>query len=431
MIYVVKNGDTLYNIAKAYGTTAEQIAADNGLTSPAELVIGQTLVIQQPLITYRVRRGDTVYSVSSQFGISANQLYRNNPFLMGAERLITGQLLNIVLPRPIYEREVDVNGYVYPNVDRGLLKSTLPFLTYLTVFTYGIKEDGRLVEIDDGEIIELARQYGVAPLMQLSSVTERGTFSSESAARLFENQELRSRVIEEVMSVLRKKRYVGVDVDFEYIEPQYAEAYVQFAEELRAHLSPLGYEVFVAVAPKYNAEQRGLLYEGHDYVGLGKAADGILAMTYEWGYSRGEPQAVSPLDKVARVLNYATEAIAPSKLFLGVPNYGYDWQLPFVSGETVARSLSNPEAVTLARQSRAAIAFDETAQAPHFSYYSRENGRPVEHVVWFEDAKSVLGMMELVNQYGLRGFTVWNLMRAFPQMWLVVNNAFKIRRGLS
>ena len=308
---------------------------------------------------------------------------------------------------------------------------TLPYLTYITVFTYGIREDGTLIDVDDEEIIELARQYGVAPIMQISSITERGTFSTEAAARLFSDEVLQNQVIEELLSVLEEKRYTGVDVDFEYVEGRYADAYVAFVDKLHSRLNPLGYEVFVAVAPKYNADQPGLLYEGHDYPGLGAAADGILIMSYEWGYSRGEPQAVSPLDKVRRVVDYGVSVIPPNKIFLGMPNYGYDWRLPFIAGETIARSLSNVDAVALAKENKAEILFDEVAQSPFYHYFVREDGRPIEHVVWFEDARSVAAMLGLVEEYSLRGFAVWNLMRYFPQLWLVLNNTFRIRRGLS
>lgn len=281
VIYTVQRGDSVYSIARAYGTMPDRIIADNDLKSPYDLVVGQTLVIQQPLISYRVRSGDTVYSISQQFGVSLNQLYRNNPVLMGGSNLIPGQTLNIILPQPTYDREIDVNGYVYPNVSRETLQRTLPYLTYITVFTYGIQDDGSLIDVNDEEIIELARQYGVAPIMQISSLTERGTFSTEIAARLFSDEAMQDKVIEEIVRTLDEKRYEGVDADFEYVEAQFADAYVAFLEKLRARINPLGYELFVAVAPKYNADQEGLLYEGHDYAGLGAAADGVLTMTYE------------------------------------------------------------------------------------------------------------------------------------------------------
>ena len=127
VIYTVQSGDSVYSIARAYGTTPDRIIADNDLKAPYDLVVGQTIVIQQPLISYRVRSGDTVYSISQQFGISLNQLCRNNPALMGGSNLIPGQTLNIILPQPTYDREIDVNGYVYPNVSRETLQRTLPY----------------------------------------------------------------------------------------------------------------------------------------------------------------------------------------------------------------------------------------------------------------------------------------------------------------
>ncbi len=430
VIYTVKKGDSLYAIAREYGTTVDRIAADNDLDSIRDLSVGQTLVILQPLITYRVRPGDSVYSIATQFGISLNQLWRNNPSLRGSMTVVPGQFLNIVLPETKFDREIAVNGYVYPNVSRDVLRQTLPYLTYLTIFTYGIEADGDLTDLEDEEIIELARQYGVAPIMQLSSLNEEGVFSSANAARLFSDEGLQNKVIEEVLEILRKKRYSGVDLDFEYVEAEYRDAYVAFVKKIKAALAPGGYEVFVALVPKYEAEQRGLLYEGHDYRGLGNAADISQIMAYEWGYKFGEPQAVAPLDKVRRVLDYATSEISPERIMLGTPNYGYDWPLPYVAGQTEGASLSNREAVERAGQRNAAISYDETAEAPFYTYYDRTGGRPVEHIVWFEDGRSVAATLALLNEYDLNGLTVWNLMKYFPQFWTVLNGTFRIKRGL-
>ena len=428
VIYTVKAGDSLESVAAQFGTTAERLAADNLLERPGELVVGQTLVILQPLVSYRVRSGDTLYSITRQFGTNVNTLWRNNPSLGGEDEVTTGKTLNIVLPETVYSRQAESGGYVYANVSEEVLRRTLPYLTYLTIFTYGFREDGTLIDIDDERIVELARTYGVAPVMHLSSLSERGTFSTELSSRLLSDEALQGKVIDEVERVVRARRYEAIDVDFEYVDGQYAEAYVAFIRRLRERLAPLDIKVFVALAPKYNAEQEGLLYEGHDYAGMGEAADGVILMTYEWGYSRGEPQAVAPIDKVRRVVEYAVSVIPREKIFLGTPNYGYDWRLPFVMGETVARSLSNVDAVQQAWDKSALISFDETAASPTYRYYDRENARPVEHVVWFEDARSVAATMALIDEFSLRGFFVWNVMRFFPALWLVANGSFPLKR---
>ena len=138
--------------------------------------------------------------------------------------------------------------------------------------------------------------------------------------------------------------------------------------------------------------------------------------------------AVSPLNKVTEVVDFAAGEIPPQKTVLGVPNYGYNWTLPYRQGESRAQSLGNMEAVALARDKRAAISFDEEAEAPYFRYFDREGGTPVEHTVWFEDARSVRAMLGLVNSFGLMGIGVWNGMKYFPQLWQVLNHTYPIRK---
>ena len=429
IIYTVKPGDSVDSIARRYGLPPERIITENELRDPTALVVGQTLVLTQPTAVYTVAQGDSVYSIAARFGISANQLWRNNPQLGGGSKLTPGQELVITLPPPTFG-SIDVNGYAYPNIDRAVLRKTLPYLTYLTLFTYGFRPDGTLIGIEDEALIELARSYGVAPIMLVSTLGEDGTFSNELAATLLSDPALQARLIASVAQTLSEKRYAGVDIDFEYIPGEFAEAYVQFITNLRTALAPNGYKVFVALAPKTSSTQPGLLYEGHDYAGLGAAADGVLLMTYEWGYTYGPPLPVAPINRVREVVDYALTEIPVGKINFGIPNYGYDWTLPYVAGESRARSLSNVAAVDLARERHAAIEFDQTAQSPYFRYFVRVNGEPVEHVVHFEDARSVDAKLGLIAEKGLRGGSVWNIMRYFPQLWLVLNNRFTINRGL-
>ena len=222
---------------------------------------------------------------------------------------------------------------------------------------------------------------------------------------------------------MKEKGYGGLDVDFEYIRPELGAAYAAFVDRLRRELNPLGCSVLVALAPKTFAGQRGLLYEAHDYAALGRAANGVLLMTYEWGYTAGPPMAVAPLDKVRQVVDYALTEIPAEKLFLGVPVYGYDWPLPFREGVTRGESISPQEALALARRHGAEIRYDETAQAPWFRYTAAE-GR--EHEVWFEDARSSYAKFRLAAEKGLQGVGLWNLMRPAPQTYLALHGGFEI-----
>ena len=145
--------------------------------------------------------------------------------------------------------------------------------------------------------------------------------------------------------------------------------------------------------------------------------------SYEWGYTAGPPMAVAPLPNVRAVLDYAVTEIPAGKIFLGIPNYGYDWPLPFVRGTTRAQSISNQRAIDLAIEHDIAIQFDETAQAPFFHY---TDGGGTVHEVWFEDARSLDAKLRLIAEYGFQGGGVWNLMRPYSQIWQVMAGLYDI-----
>lgn len=133
--------------------------------------------------------------------------------------------------------------------------------------------------------------------------------------------------------------------------------------------------------------------------------------------------AVSPLPQVRAVLDYAVTEIPAGKIFMGLSNYGYDWPLPFVQGQTKAQSISNQQAIEMAIQYGAEIHYDETAQAPWFEY---TDAGGTAHVVWFEDARSLSTRLRLILEYGFRGAGIWNIMRPFSQLYLTMAALFQI-----
>ena len=116
--------------------------------------------------------------------------------------------------------------------------------------------------------------------------------------------------------------------------------------------------------------------------------------------------------------------IPAEKIDLGVPNYGYDWPLPFERGITQATTINNVQAVRIAVEYGSEIRFDEVAESPYFTYESEG----VEHEVWFEDVRSLLSKFELVKEYGLRGCTYWTIMQWFRANWLLLRNLFYVRK---
>lgn len=423
-IYVVKPGDTLAAIAEKYGFTVEVLIENNGITDPDNLVVGQTIVMIYPEIIHIVAPEEDLETIARRYDVSTRDIVKNNPSILKNNGIQIGQSLVISYQQPKLGT-FSVYGYVYPFVDKDILRRTLPYLTYLSVFSYGFDNEGNLKDLDDSEVLSLALSYEVAPLLVLTPLDEEGNFSPEIASALFYNKSAQDILINNLISVMYTKRYYGVDIDFEYIEPKDRQGYVDFMRNLTRQLNAEGFEVFVDLAPKISEDQKGILYEAHDYPQLGEIANYVLLMTYDWGYAYSEPMAVAPINRVQQVLDYAVTAINPEKIYMGIPNYGYDWPLPYVKGQTRAKSVGNQEAVEIAAEYNATIFYDKAAATPHFTYRDGENKL---HEVWFEDARSINEKIRMANNYHFGGIGYWNLMRFFQQNWTVVNALFYITK---
>ena len=237
-IYVVKQGDTIDRIAEEYQVPASEIAFVNQITYPYPLVIGQALLVP----------------------------VQDN------------------LPQD--KRQVTVNGYAYPYINSKVLQTTLPYLTTLSVFSYGFTETGELLppSQDDTRMIDAAPQSGTEPVLTLTPLGPDGMFNNNLISALVNSDSAQDNLIRDLFEMLRVKNFRGVDVDFEYIKAEDRDLFTSFVARLTREMNAYGYMVSVALAPKTSSGQKGLLYEGKDYGGLGAAANSCLLMTYEWGY---------------------------------------------------------------------------------------------------------------------------------------------------
>lgn len=366
---------------------------------------------------YVVQRGDTVDEIARRYAVPVESIIWNNQ-LVFPYPLAVGQALLIGEYEEGMERVINSGGYAYTYISHWVLEQTIPFLTRLFVFSYGFTTEGEVVypPMDDTWMIQMSLENDTLPILTLTPFGPDGKFNNNLIHQVVTNAVSVDRLLYNLVSLMQAKGYRGIDIDFEYILAEDRDFFTAFVERTVEVMHEYGFIVSVALAPKTSADQKGLLYEGKDYGAIGSAADEVLLMTYEWGYKYGPPMAVAPLNMVRRVVNYAITEIASSKINLGIANYGYDWPLPFVRGETEARTIGNVEAVQIAIRYGAEIRFDETAWSPYFNY---EDETGTEHVVWFEDVRSIQRKYGLLTEYGLHGTGVWQIMRWFRGMWLV------------
>ncbi len=375
-IHVVTPGESVDSIAASYDITPDSLIYDNQLIEPYQLAIGQALFISD-----------------------------------GANNRVRG---------------LTVNGYAYPFISRWVLENTLPFLSELSVFSYGFTPEGNLIPppLPTDWMLQAAFNFNTKPILTLTPLDAQGHFSNVLISAVINNPAATDNLIENVLRELESKGYAGADIDFEYIFREDRYTFTEFVRKMTERLNAYGYQVSVALAPKTSDNQPGLLYEGKDYQSLGEAANSVLLMTYEWGYTYSMPMAVAPINNVRRVVEYALTVIPAEKINMGIPNYGYDWPLPYIQGTTKATTIGNIQAIRIAIENDAVIQFDETAQTPYFTYV--KDG--TSHEVWFEDVRSIRAKLALIDEKNLRGAGYWQIMQLFRANWLTVDNYFYINK---
>ena len=161
---------------------------------------------------------------------------------------------------------------MFPWVGERVLQDVLPYLTYVSVFSYRAGPDGSLSDMDASAVLEAAGKAGTAPVMTVTNIREGAGFSSGLAHDILTDEGTQITLIGNISKTMKAKGYRVLNLDFEYLYPEDRENYVAFLGRTAAVLRPQGYTVSVALAPKTSADQPGLLYEAHDYAALGAAA---------------------------------------------------------------------------------------------------------------------------------------------------------------
>ncbi len=426
-IHVVRPRDTIFRIAQMYGIPPALLVEANQVPNPNRLVVGQTLVIPIQGSYHWVAPGDTLFNISRQYGISQAELIRINRLPSPAQLPVDFRLYIPPRPRPT----VDTAAYIDTQVAGADAPQDIDLvgehLTFLPIFSYRVNRDGTLTPPVDQPLINAAYRDRVVPLMVLTNL-EEGQFSTELATTILSSEALQDQVLDAAIAVMKQKGYLGLDFDFEYLGAPNRERYNAFLRKAATRLKAEGFFISSALAPKYSADQQGVLYEGHDYQAHGDIMDFIFFMTYEWGWSGGPPMAVSPINQVRRVLEFAISQAPRDKVMMGIPLYGYDWTLPYVPGGRWARVVSPQRAIELAAQYNVAIQYDTTSQAPFFNYIDEDGSA---HVVWFEDARSIQAKFDLVKELRIRGFFYWQLGPSFPQNWLLLRDNFTVRKRVA
>ncbi|MDF2483872.1 MAG: hypothetical protein K0R46_40 [Herbinix sp.] len=422
-IYIVQVGDNINTIANRFGVPVDRLAYDNGLEFPYRLILGQAIIIAFPKQTHTVQEGDTLQSIADMYQVSYFQVLRNNSFLADREYLYPGETLVISYNTV---GSITTNGYIFAFISQATLIKILPNLTYLSIFNYRTTESGEVLQYrEDQQIIQSALEYGVVPLLMLSTLTASGEPNIETSFNILLNEEFQDRNINQFVEIAKSKGYYGVNLVFNYLSQSSQTLYINFVRKISERLQQEGLLFFITINYSLQSSDGIAMLGGIDYGTLSSYVDGMIFLKVVWGTNYDPPAPISNINQMRVLVNDITKTSPPEKITVGSPILGYDWPLPFIPDRTSATSMTVNSVYELAYDNNAVIQFDEISLTPFF-YYSQIIGIPVDHIVWFIDVRTINALNDVVKDYSLYGSGIWNLMFYYPQLWTSINSEFEI-----
>ena len=368
-----------------------------------------------------VKKGDSLYELSKKYNISIEKISNDNS-LISDSNLVVNQCLLIDDKKNSYSKQTAVfNAYCYEGSNIDNVRSFLDNLTFLSIFSYQVKEDGTLNKIDDQRFIDEAKKYNVKPVMVITNSKEKGGFSPSLARKIISSNEVTNNLFNNILSIIKSKGYYGLNIDYEYVYEKDKDLFINFIKKAADFFED--YYLSISLAPKTSSSQKGLLYEAHDYEKLSKYVNHVILMTYEWGYTYGPSLPVAPFNKVQDVLEYATSVIDKNKIIMGLPNYGYDFKIPYIENQK-AKSITNPKAIPLAFNNHAQIVHDNVTKTPSFKY--KENNQL--HEVQFDDPYSIENKLSLIDDLDIAGASIWTASSKCNYIPLLINQLYNVEK---
>ena len=152
-----------------------------------------------------------------------------------------------------------------------------------------------------------------------------GKWSYQPVGRMLHSPELMAAQVAAIVALVQQNHYAGIDLDYENLHAADRQAFTTFVTRLAHALHAKGKVLSVAVFAKTTNAGTDPRNVAQDYAAIGRAADQVRLMGYDYHWGSSAPGPVAPVSWIRAVLRYAKTQIPASKIILGVPLYGYDW----------------------------------------------------------------------------------------------------------
>lgn len=305
------------------------------------------------------------------------------------------------------------------------IKAFHDFITTISVDIYAVQLDGSISGRDDLNVRGLSQSLGMQAFAGVTNYNADPHVEDFDAAlaqsALVTNKD---KVISGIIALALDSGYDGINIDFENLAFSSDIAldrqdFSDFTHELALRLHSEGLQLIVSVPAKTVDSKEDDWSYPFDYPALGQDADYLQLMTYDQHGPWGQPGPVAGVPWVTDCIAYSVTVVDSSKLLIGLPAYGYDWDLTAsdpAAGTWTAESFSWSKIPDLTAKPGASVHADEQTLAASSSY--SEIGQA--HTAWFETMASIQAKTKIAADYQLGGISMWSLGQEDLSFWQAV-----------
>ncbi|MDX2064445.1 MAG: glycosyl hydrolase family 18 protein [Fimbriimonadaceae bacterium] len=248
------------------------------------------------------------------------------------------------------------------------------------------------------ELLRTARKHQVRVLGMATNYGPNG-FDPARMTKMLQDPAVRARHIATLVRFAKADGLNGVDLDYESMRAEDRAAFSGFVRELGTAMRRAKLHLSVTVHPKDAEPGNWDGPKAQDWAAIGRAADSVRVVAYDFSWADSEPGPIAPDDWVRRVMTFAKTVIPAAKLRLGVPAYGYDWSTK------PARSLTYGDFLSLDPANRDASTIDAA------------NGERIVGKARFSGREAMRRKLALAESLGIPGISFWYVGSEDPEFW--------------
>lgn len=317
-------------------------------------------------------------------------------------------------------------------------------VTQISPFAYELQLDGSIKDALKGSqepwpsLIAEAKKKKVKVYPSILSYPQTQT-EQYSVYLLLAQKKKRAQHVKDIVSLVVKNKYDGIDIDYENkpaeIKPYFSAFLNELGTELRKNKKQLICTVEARTPPesKFATTSKDILSRveyANDYKAIGRYCDQVRIMAYDQGLDDANLvnqhknlgttyRPVADIEWVKKVITLAMEDIPSKKIIIGVPTYGYKYEVVPATATSSVRyprigamnfnyiqELIDGSRITPTRNTAGELSF---TYATTTGVQGEDLGGLKQYLIWYSDAQAVADKIRIAKLYKVGGIAVFKI----------------------